>query len=187
MNMKSVWPVAEKNRKSEYLLNSKPPSYGIRPARRIVQMVSLLISFPLFYFLAIFGLYYVIAAILILPLVSSIFIGRMFCSWLCPLGTIYEFSRLGFNFKRLRPLCRFGCPYAFFMGIMNRHSVFKIKRDDEKCAHCGTCDASCLVGLADLGSSHQDLVSNPSRRYACIRCLTCVASCSQGALSLTCY
>lgn len=187
MNLKPVCLVAEKNRTSEHLPDSRPPNYGIKPARRIVQLVSLLISFPLFYFLAIFGWYYLIAAILILALVSSIILGRVFCSWLCPLGTLYELGRLGFNFERLRPLCRFGCPYAFFMGIMNRFSVFKIKRNDAKCTHCGICDALCPVGLAGLGSSYQDIISNPSQRYACIRCLTCVASCPQGALTLTCY
>ncbi len=160
------------------------PNYRIKLARRIIQMVSLLMSYPLFYFLVVFGWYYVIAAILILTLLSSLFVGRAFCSWICPFGTIYEFSRLGFNYKRLRPLCRFGCPYAFSMGIMNCFSVFKIKRDDAKCTQCGICDDLCPVGLADLGSSYQKISINPSRRYACIRCLTCVASCPQDALSL---
>jgi len=161
------------------------PNYWIKPARRIVQLVSLLISYPLFYFLAVFGWYYVIAAILILVMVSSLFVGRAFCSWICPFGTIYEFSRLGLNCKRPRLLCRFGCPYAFIMGIMNRFSVFRIEKDDAKRTQCGICDDLCLVGLTDLGSSYRDFTSNPSQRYACIRCLTCVASCPQDALSLT--
>jgi len=181
MSLKYVWPVAEK--KSTPGVSS--PNHWVKPARRIAQLVSLLISFPLFYFLAVFGWYYVIAAILILALVSSLFVGRAFCSWICPLGTIYEFSRLGFNFKRLRQHCRFGCPYTFFMGIMNRFSLFQIKKNDAKCVHCGICDDVCPVGLADLGSSYRDFTSNPSRRYACIRCLTCVVSCPQDALSLT--
>jgi len=181
MNVEPVRLVAEKNNTPV----ASSPNYWIKPARRIAQLVFLLISFPLFYFLVVFGWYYVIAAILILVLVSSLFVGRAFCSWVCPFGTLYEFSRLGLNCKRLRPLCRFGCPYAFFMGIMNRFSMFKIKKDDAKCTQCGICDALCPVGLTDLGSSYQNFTSNPSRRYACIRCLTCVASCPQNALSLT--
>jgi len=182
MNVEPVRQVSQK----QSTQGVSSPNYWIKPARRIVQLVSLLISFPLFYFLVVFGWYYVIAAILILVLVSSLFTGRAFCSWVCPFGTIYEFCRLGLNCKRLRPLCRFGCPYAFLMGIMNRFSVFKIKKDDAKCTQCGVCDALCPVGLTDLGSSYRDSVSNPSQRYACIRCLTCVASCPQDALGLTC-
>jgi polyferredoxin len=187
MYVKPICLEAERNRKSGYLLNSKPPNYWIKPARRIVQLISLLISFSLFYFLAVLSLYYVIAAILILALASSILLGRAFCSWVCPFGTLYEFSRLWFNPKRLRPLCRFGCPYAFLMGITNRFSVFKIEKDDTKCTQCGICDDLCPVGLTDLGSSYQDFTSNPSQRYACIRCLTCVASCPQGALTFGFY
>lgn len=184
MCVKTVYPGVGRNSISGHLPEFDSSNRKLKLARRVMQLVSLMISFPLFYFLAVFELYYVIAAILILALASCIFLGRAFCSWVCPFGTLYELSRLGFNFKLLRPLCRFGCPYAFFMGLMNRHSMFKIKRNDAKCTHCGICDDLCPVGLAELGSNYQDFISNPSQRYACIRCLTCVASCPKGAITL---
>jgi polyferredoxin len=186
MNVKSIWSLVEESGMPGQLPRSGLPKFKVKSARRIAQIASLLLSVPLFYFLAVFDLFSLIVAILMAALVSSIVVGRAFCSWVCPFGTLYEFSRLGFNCQRLRPWCRFGCPYAFIMGIMNRFSVMMVRRNDAECTQCGICDTCCPVGLVDLGSSYRDFTGNPSRRYACIRCLTCVASCPQGALRLTC-
>jgi polyferredoxin len=177
-------------RKGAVKASSREPHHWIMPARRAVQSASLLVSFPLFGYLIISGMYYTIGAILLFMLVSSLIIGRAFCSWACPLGTLYEFSRLGLHCDRPRPLCRIGCPFSLFLGLMNRFSVLRVSKLDEKCTHCGTCDVNCPVGLVELGSGYEDFTSNPSLRYACIRCLNCVASCPAGALILTkerCY
>jgi len=167
------------------LPSSREPHYWIMPTRRAVQLASLLISFPLFGYLIISDMYYTIGAILLLMLVSSVITGRAFCSWVCPLGTLYEFSRLGLHCDLPRPLCRIGCPLSLFPGLMNRFSMLRVNKLDEKCTHCGICDANCPVGLVDLGGGYQDFTSNPSLRYACIRCLNCVASCPVGALTLS--
>jgi polyferredoxin len=158
------------------------PHDRIKDARRVVQLVSLVISFPLFVFLIILEMPQIIAVILLLALLSSLIIGRAFCSWVCPLGTLYEFSRLRWSSERSRPHCRIGCPFSLFMGLMNRFSSLKVKKLDAECLHCGACDASCPVGLVELGSGYQYYQSNPSQRYACIRCLNCVSSCPEGAL-----
>jgi ferredoxin len=73
-------------------------------------------------------------------------------------------------------------PDSLFMGLMNRFSLLKVKKLDAECLQCGACDASCPVGLVELGSGYQYYQSNPSKRYACIRCLNCVSSCPEGAL-----
>jgi len=173
---------ASVNSKDGNSLNVSTPHYRIKYARRIVQLVSLVISFPLFVFLVFSEMPQIIAVILLLALLSSLIVGRAFCSWVCPLGTLYEFSRLRWCRGRPRPHCRIGCPFSLFMGLMNRFSLLKVKKLDAKCLHCGACDESCPVGLVELGSGYQEYQSNPSQRYACIRCLNCLSSCPEGAL-----
>ena len=178
-------PHSAPNMKHNHSLDLDSPAlhYRIKLARRITQLASLLISIPLLAFLFFAGRLDILAALLFLALASSLVVGRAFCSWLCPLGTLYELSRLGLPYKRLRPLCRLGCPYSLILGLMNRFSSLKVKKNEDKCKHCGTCDASCPVGLPDLGTDYQNFTSNPSKRYACIRCLNCVASCPADALT----
>jgi ferredoxin len=137
------------------------PHYRIKFARRIVQLVSLVISFPLFVLLVLSDMPQIIAVVLLSALFSSLIVGRAFCSWVCPLGTLYEFSRLRWCRGRSRPHCRIGCPFSLFMGLMNRFSLLKVKKLDAKCIHYGACDASCPVGLVELGSGYQEYQSNP--------------------------
>ena len=165
--------------------NVTTPFHKIRLARRYVQLVALVVSIPLFIFLLIVGRFDILVGILLLALASSVFVGRAFCSWLCPLGTLYELGRLGFPYRRLRPLCRIGCPVSLIIWFMNRFSLLKVREDKEKCTQCGLCDASCPVGLPDRGVGYQNFIDNPSKRYACIRCLNCVASCPTGALTFS--
>jgi polyferredoxin len=150
--------------------------------RRIVQLVSLPVSFLLCGFLVLADMPQIIAVILLAALLSSLIVGRAFCSWVCPLGTLYEFVHRRWFRGRPRPLCRIGCPFSLFMGLMNRLSLLKVRKHDDRCIHCGACDASCPVGLVELGSGYQDYQNNPSQCYACIRCLNCVSSCPEGAL-----
>jgi polyferredoxin len=73
--------------------SSTEPHHRIVPARRAVQIAPLLVSFPLFGYLIISGRYDTIGAVLLFMLVSSVLVGRAFCSWVCPFGTLYELSR----------------------------------------------------------------------------------------------
>jgi polyferredoxin len=177
--------LADGKRKRPVKMSSTGPHHWVTPTRRAVQIASLLISFPLFGYLIISGRYYTMGAILLFMIVSSVIFGRAFCSWLCPFGTLYEFSRLALRCERPRPLCRIGCPLSLLPGLMNRFSMLRVHKLEEKCIHCGACDANCPVGLIELGGGYQDFTSNPSLRYACVRCLNCVASCPAGALILT--
>ncbi len=58
-------------------------------------------------------------------LVGSIFIFRLFCRFICPLGALY--------------------------GLFNRISLFGIKLDNSKCTHCGLCVNHCKVDIRCVG------------------------------------
>ncbi len=57
--------------------------------------------------------------------VGSIFIFRLFCRFLCPLGAFY--------------------------GLFNKLSVFGVKVDESKCTHCNLCISHCKVDIRSVG------------------------------------
>lgn len=59
--------------------------------------------------------------LLISIILGSVFVFRLFCRFLCPLGAIY--------------------------GLFNRFSVFGIKLEKEKCTDCGLCISKCKVDI----------------------------------------
>ena len=64
-------------------------------------------------------------SILILILILSIFIHRVFCRFICPLGLVY--------------------------GFFNKISIFGIKVDDNKCINCNACEKFCLMDIRKPG------------------------------------
>ena len=58
-------------------------------------------------------------------IVGSIFIFRLFCRFICPLGALY--------------------------GLFNKISFFGIKVDNSKCTHCGLCHSTCKVDIKHAG------------------------------------
>ena len=58
-------------------------------------------------------------------LVGSVFIFRLFCRFICPLGALY--------------------------GLFNKISFFGIKVDNSKCTHCGLCHSTCKVDIRSPG------------------------------------
>ncbi len=64
-------------------------------------------------------------ALMVSILVGSIFIFRLFCRFLCPLGALY--------------------------GIFNKISIFGIRLDKSKCTDCGLCQAHCKVDIRHVG------------------------------------
>ena len=57
--------------------------------------------------------------------VGSIFIFRLFCRFICPLGALY--------------------------GLFNKISLFGVKVDEEKCTGCNLCVAQCKVDIRHVG------------------------------------
>jgi ferredoxin-type protein NapH len=81
-----------------------------------------------------------------------------------------------------RVWCRFGCPLAAYMGIIQRFkSRFRITTNGGQCISCGNCSTYCEMGIdvrwyAQRG---QNIV-----RSSCVGCGVCSAVCPRGVLNL---
>ena len=81
-----------------------------------------------------------------------------------------------------RVWCRFGCPLAAYMGIIQRFkSRFRITTNGGQCISCGNCSTYCEMGIdvrwyAQRG---QNIV-----RASCVGCGICSAVCPRGVLNL---
>ena len=72
-------------------------------------------------------------------ILGSVFIFRLFCRFLCPLGALY--------------------------GLFNRISIFGIKVDNSKCTDCGLCHSKCKVDIRHPGD--QECISCGACVSAC--------------------
>lgn len=186
--------------------------------------------------------------ILLITLVAvTLLVGRVFCGWICPLGTVGEWTaalarRIGIRRRELpeeidrklrwtkyavmvlvvgfawwlgklawrdldpwvawmhlpagvegileRPWaflvlfggvigaslfierfwCRYLCPLGAFLAILQKFSLFKVKRNRSNCIKCGKCDASCPVRLEPL---KKERVTSAE----CLACGRCTDSC----------
>ena len=81
-----------------------------------------------------------------------------------------------------RVWCRFGCPLAALMGLVQRFkSRFRITSNGSQCISCGNCSTYCEMGIdvrwyAQRG---QDIV-----RASCVGCGICASVCPRGVLRL---
>ena len=64
-------------------------------------------------------------AITVSVVVGSVFIYRMFCRFLCPLGALY--------------------------GIFNKFAILGIKLDKPSCTNCGLCISKCKMDITEVG------------------------------------
>ncbi|MBC7923238.1 MAG: 4Fe-4S binding protein, partial [Ferruginibacter sp.] len=87
-----------------------------------------------------------------------------------------------YPFMGSRVWCRFGCPLAAYLGLVQRFkSRFRITTNGGQCISCGNCSAYCEMGIdvrwyAQRG---QDIV-----RSSCVGCGICSAVCPRGVLNL---
>jgi ferredoxin-type protein NapH len=81
-----------------------------------------------------------------------------------------------------RVWCRFGCPLAAYLGIVQRFkSRFRITTNGGQCISCGNCSTYCEMGIdvrwyAQRG---QNIV-----RSSCVGCGVCSSVCPRGVLNL---
>jgi polyferredoxin len=81
-----------------------------------------------------------------------------------------------------RVWCRFGCPLAALLGIIQRFkSRFRITTNGGQCISCGNCSTYCEMGIdvrwyAQRG---QNII-----RASCVGCGVCAAVCPRGVLRL---
>ena len=118
--------------------------------------------------------------------------GAIFGSFSQTLAKIYGFAIgamfagvIGVGFYPIfgnRVWCRFGCPMAATLGIMQKYfSRFRITVNGNQCISCGNCSTYCEMGIdvkwyAQRG---QDFA-----RASCVGCGICSAVCPRGVLKL---
>ncbi len=81
-----------------------------------------------------------------------------------------------------RVWCRFGCPLAAFMGLIQRiKSRFRITTNGGQCISCGNCSTYCEMGIdvRAYAQRGQNIV-----RSSCVGCGVCSAVCPRGVLKL---
>ncbi|WP_196889671.1 4Fe-4S binding protein [Aureivirga sp. CE67] len=81
-----------------------------------------------------------------------------------------------------RVWCRFGCPLAAYMGIVQRFkSRFRITTNGGQCISCGNCSTYCEQGIdvRSYAQKGQNIV-----RASCVGCGVCSAVCPRGVLKL---
>ncbi|MCU0326717.1 MAG: 4Fe-4S binding protein [Spirosomaceae bacterium] len=81
-----------------------------------------------------------------------------------------------------RVWCRFGCPLAAYLGIVQRFkSRFRITTNGGQCISCGNCSTYCEQGIdvRAYAQKGQDIV-----RASCVGCGICSAVCPRGVLNL---
>lgn len=81
-----------------------------------------------------------------------------------------------------RVWCRFGCPMAAVLGIIQRFkSRFRITTNGDQCISCGNCSTYCEQGIdvRAYAQRGQNIV-----RASCVGCGVCAAVCPRGVLRL---
>ena len=87
-----------------------------------------------------------------------------------------------YPFMGNRVWCRFGCPLAAYLGLVQRFkSRFRITTNGGQCISCGNCSTYCEMGIdvRAYAQKGQDIV-----RSSCVGCGICSAVCPRGVLNL---
>jgi polyferredoxin len=80
-----------------------------------------------------------------------------------------------------RVWCRFGCPMAAVLGLIQRIGRFQITSQGEMCIACGNCSHYCEMGI-DVRS--YAMRGEPIKRASCVGCGMCAHVCPRGVLRL---
>ncbi|MGK7388774.1 MAG: 4Fe-4S binding protein [Candidatus Cyclobacteriaceae bacterium M2_1C_046] len=87
-----------------------------------------------------------------------------------------------YPFMGNRVWCRFGCPLAAYIGLVQRFkSRFRITTNGGQCISCGNCSTYCEMGI-DVrwyAQRQQNIV-----RSSCVGCGVCASVCPRGVLKL---
>lgn len=100
------------------------------------------------------------------------------------IGSIFS-GVIGVGFYPLlgnRVWCRFGCPLAAYLGIIQRFkSRFRITTNGGQCISCGNCSTYCEQGIdvRAYAQKGQNII-----RASCVGCGICAAVCPRGVLKL---
>lgn len=87
-----------------------------------------------------------------------------------------------YPFMGNRVWCRFGCPLAAYLGLVQRFkSKFRITTNGGQCISCGNCSTYCEMGIdvRAYAQRGQNII-----RSSCVGCGVCSAVCPRGVLNL---
>jgi ferredoxin-type protein NapH len=80
-----------------------------------------------------------------------------------------------------RVWCRFGCPMAALLGLVQKLGRFRITVKKDMCISCGNCSTYCEMGI----DVRQYAMANQTfTRAACVGCGMCAHVCPRGVLKL---
>ena len=77
--------------------------------------------------------------------------------------------------------CRYACPMAAMLGLMQKAGRFRIRVKRDMCISCGMCSNYCEMGI-DVRSYAQ--ANRDFTRASCVGCGLCAEVCPRGVLSL---
>lgn len=80
-----------------------------------------------------------------------------------------------------RVWCRFGCPMAALLGLIQKFGRFRITVKKDMCISCGNCSTHCEMGIDVRAYAMQNL---DIRRASCVGCGMCAHLCPRGVLRL---
>jgi polyferredoxin len=80
-----------------------------------------------------------------------------------------------------RVWCRFGCPMAALLGLVQKFGRFRITVKKDMCISCGNCSTYCEMGI-DVRAYAQ--ANTDVKRAACVGCGMCAHMCPRGVLKL---
>ncbi|MSP55098.1 MAG: 4Fe-4S binding protein [Myxococcales bacterium] len=77
--------------------------------------------------------------------------------------------------------CRFGCPMAAILGLIQKFGQFRITVKKDMCISCGNCSAYCEMGIDVRAYA---MAGTDIRRASCVGCGLCAHVCPRGVLKL---
>lgn len=77
--------------------------------------------------------------------------------------------------------CRFACPMAALLGLLQTRGRFWIRVKPRMCISCGNCSAYCEMGIDVRAYAQED---RSFRRASCVGCGMCAHVCPRGVLRL---
>jgi polyferredoxin len=80
-----------------------------------------------------------------------------------------------------RVWCRFGCPMAALLGLVQKLGRFRITVKPDMCISCGNCSTYCEMGI-DVRAYAQ--ANTSFTRASCVGCGMCAHVCPRGVLKL---
>lgn len=91
---------------------------------------------------------------------------------------------IGICFMDERAFCRY-CPLLTIMGLVNKFSFGRIRKNGAACTHCRICHECCPMNIRSI---YQERIKPDVTHMNCIYCLHCIETCPErDVLSLTLF